>query len=46
MKDYYKHVEDVLKKFIKHYLYTKSLKYMIKKLILKFCEHVVKKKKM
>ena len=45
IKDYHKYIKDILRKLIKHYLYTKSLKCMIEKFILKFCKHVVKKKK-
>ena len=45
MKDYHKHVKDILRKLIKYYLYAKSLKYIIEKFILKFCKHVVKEKK-
>ena len=45
MKDYYKHIEHILRKLIEHYLYDKSLKYIIEKFILKFYKYIVEKKK-
>ena len=44
IKKHYKHIENVLKKLVEHYLYVKSLKCMIERFTLKFCEHVVEER--